>query len=87
MQQIREQLRELIWNKLEENGLNLNTVQKVDIKKEWGFPVGISLLIKIASYGRSFRNYQIKQHTAIKLLTFFKIPFVEKNGGIELKNK
>jgi hypothetical protein len=84
MQQIREQLRELIWKKLEENGLNLNTVQKVDIKKEWGFPIGISLLIRIASYGRSFRNYQLKEHTAIKLLNFFKIPFVVKNGGIEL---
>jgi len=58
------------------------SVQKVDIKKEWGSPVAFGVLMRIASF--KMENYIPTPRSTKLLLTFFNIPFIEIDGGIEL---
>ena len=67
---------------MREKGHTFCTFQKVDIKKDWDSPVGHCVLREIASFKNE--NWLPTQRSAKKLLTFFNIPFIEIDGGIEL---
>jgi hypothetical protein len=88
MNEIRELLREhyLVWAK--ENNTSFDKLKwfKVsELKEMYGLEVNYATFRKIVS--KSNKNYIPNQRTLSKLLTFFQIPFVEKNGGIELVKK
>ena len=89
MNEIRELLREhyLVWAKENNTSFDkLKWFKVAQLKEMYGLEVNYATFRKIVS--PSNRNYIPNQKTLAKLLKFFNIPFVNKNGGIELlKNK
>jgi hypothetical protein len=85
MNEIRELLREhyLVWAKDNDTSFDkLKWFKVSELKEMYGLEVNYATFRKIVS--PSNRNYVPSQKALSKLLTFFKIPFVVKNGGIEL---
>jgi len=85
MNEIRELLREhyLVWAK--ENNTSFDKLKKYNVEQMtmfYGLSLNYATFRKAVS--KSNKNYIPSQRTIKILLTFFKIPFVEKNGGIEL---
>ena len=80
---VRKLLTEAIKQRMHDECLNWQTIQKVSIKNEWDSPFGWSTLRKIVK-DESYYMMPIKQ---VKLLEFFEIEYNYNFGVITIPNE
>jgi hypothetical protein len=85
MDEIRELVRQNYFSWAKENNTSFDKLKVYSVPQlteMYGLKVSYATFRKVVSSKN--KNYVPNQRTVKELLTFFKIPFVVKNGGIEL---
>jgi len=76
---VKEALTREVKNDMDKHDVNWTTIQKISIKKDWGYPMGFGTLHKLLRNPNYNSNKQAKN-----LLNHFNIPFNVNYGIITL---
>ena len=77
--QVKTALGKAVLKDMEDANVNWCTIQKINIKKDWGYPMGFITLHKLIRKTNYENNKQVRA-----LLNHFKIPFNDNYGVITL---